>query len=330
MARNSDGWTVLAAIVFFVVIVRRADGTAMQFPANTGVSVFASVAGNVQGSDVYWSAQCKLIPPNALFLMLDLGGIRDFYKPRSGISFCDMLQAKNKHQWSYDAISWKTPAYEPNWTCRGGSAMWWPRDHGRHGDNRAHLSYWGDMWNPPNSALKGGCCGSTYSDAALQIHPNDGGGWYKDFTMSFAIQLQPLPPDVGMSLVVNVAGTTKANDAFWAEQCKTIPASTLFLVLDMGAVRDFFKPVAGVTYCEMLQARNKHQWSSDGLTWVTPDFLSFGQGGSATNWPRDNGRAGDERKHLSFWGDDGNLVGGCCSTSTATHTTGSLWGKSCK
>ena len=62
-----------------------------------------------------------------------------------------------------------------------------------------------------------------------------------------------------MSLVTNVLGSTLANAAFWSDACKTIPASTLFLVLDMGTVRDFFKPTEGNTYCEMLAASNKHQ-----------------------------------------------------------------------
>ena len=55
--------------------------------------------------------------------------------------------------------------------------------------------------------------------------------------MSYAIQLQPPPANTGMSLVTNVAGTTVADDAYWAEKCKTIPSNTLFIVLDMGAVR---------------------------------------------------------------------------------------------
>lgn len=75
----------------------------------------------------------------------------------------------------------------------------------------------------------------------------------------------PPPANTGMSRVADVAGTTLANDAFWAEPCKTIPSNTLFIVLDMGAVRDFFKPTEGSTYCEMLQSSTKHQWSADGV-----------------------------------------------------------------
>ena len=40
-----------------------------------------------------------------------------------------------------------------------------------------------------------------------------------------------------MSLVVDVAGTTKTTDAYWAEQCKSIPSNTVFIVIEMGDVR---------------------------------------------------------------------------------------------
>ena len=160
--------------------------------------------------------------------------------------------------------------------------------------------------------------------------------------VSYGIQLQPPPPNTGMSLFTNVAGTTLADDAFWAEQCKTIPSNTLFLVVDMGAVRDFFKPVAGATFCEMLQFNDKHQWSYDGEDWVTPYYQSNvnNNGGSVDNWSKDYGRAEDKRKYLSFWGTrHGSLTGGCCSTSREVQTTDSTlrknekdhpaWGQPC-
>lgn len=134
-----------------------------------------------------------------------------------------------------------------------------------------------------------------------------------------AATVQPLPPNTGMSLITNVAGTTIANDAYWAEQCKTIPPSTLFLVLDMGAVRDFFKPTEGNTYCEMLQSNSKHQWSNNGVDWKEVDFYSGNSndnGGSAKSFPTNN----DKRDFLSFWG-HGTLTGGCCSSSVTTSKT---------
>jgi len=142
--------------------------------------------------------------------------------------------------------------------------------------------------------------------------------------------LQPLPPNTGMSLVVAVPGTTVADDAFWAVECQKIPSMARGITVDMGAVRDFFRPVEGSSFCEMLTSYNKHQWSADGETWVDVAFYGHSvlhNGGSAYGWPRDDGRAGDARTHLSFWGDDGSLTGGCCSSSTAVaHTLPSLPG----
>ena len=54
-----------------------------------------------------------------------------------------------------------------------------------------------------------------------------------------------LGPNTGMVLVADVAGTTKANDAYWAERCQSIPENTPFIVIDMGTVRfSYFKPCA--------------------------------------------------------------------------------------
>lgn len=146
---------------------------------------------------------------------------------------------------------------------------------------------------------------------------------------------QPLPPNTGLSLVADVAGTTVANDTFWAEHCKTIPQdAALFIVVDMGAVRDLFKPVEGSTFCQMLQSNDRHQWSYDGVEWATPGSHANDKnnGGSVNYWPRDKGRAGDNRIFLSYWGiEHGSLTGGCCSTSTAKiGTTSALRSKEAK
>ena len=97
-------------------------------------------------------------------------------------------------------------------------------------------------------------------------------------------------------------------------------------------VRDYFRPTENSTYCEMLQADNKHQWSPNGVDWVEIEFdRDAFNGGSAANWPVYKGRAGDARAYLSFWGDDhASLTGGCCSSSTAVVTThpsipGNVW-----
>ena len=73
----------------------------------------------------------------------------------------------------------------------------------------------------------------------------------------------------------------------------------------MGSVVDYFKPVSGKTYCEMLLSFELHQWSSDGSNWVTPRYHIKNLGGSASEYPS------DERRFLSFWGGN-NEHGGCC------------------
>lgn len=266
--------------------------------------------------------------------------VYDFVRPiDTNTSYCEMLQAFNKHQWSYDGVTWVTPAFNKWSDHNGGSAANWPRDIGRAGDERAHLSFWGTHID---LARTGGCCSSSTAEYTTSPTSQEH-GWGQTFSMSYAIQLQPLPPNTGMTLVADVAGTTDANDAFWKEKCKSIPSNALFVVVDMGGVRDFFRQMGNVTFCTMLQAHNKHQWSHDGVTWVTPDFHSDSDlnGGSADAWPRDKGRAGDERQVLSRWSTDDccSYTGGCCSSSAAEQATypslpenggGKAWGQACK
>ena len=73
----------------------------------------------------------------------------------------------------------------------------------------------------------------------------------------------------------------------------------------MGSVIDYFKPIAGKTYCEMLLSFKLHEWSSDGSNWVTPKYYYAHLGGSATEYPSDG------RRYLPFWGGGGKR-GGCC------------------
>ena len=89
----------------------------------------------------------------------------------------------------------------------------------------------------------------------------------------------------------------------------------------MGDVVDYFKPVEGKTYCEMLQSRLLHQWSPDGKNWVIPSyqFPTRNLGGSALGYPTDG------RDYLSFWGrSNGDQKGGCC---TYNYTAGIDWNR---
>jgi len=90
---------------------------------------------------------------------------------------------------------------------------------------------------------------------------------------------------------------------------KTNPAIKLI----MGSVVDYFRPMADYTLCEMLSSSQKHNWSNDGVTWVTPAHLIGTMGGSADEWPKHNVQ-GDDRDYLSMWGTgyDQVNVSGCC------------------
>eukprot|EP00966_Prymnesium_polylepis_P018768 432145-Prymnesium_polylepis.1 len=93
----------------------------------------------------------------------------------------------------------------------------------------------------------------------------------------------------------------------------------------MGSVVDYFRPMTGYTLCEMLSSSDKHDWSNDGVTWVTPthDFNPTDRkmGGSRSDWPRSN-VAGDDRTYLSFWGHAWGLSGCCHNTIDSTFVRG--------
>ena len=94
----------------------------------------------------------------------------------------------------------------------------------------------------------------------------------------------------------------------YASDCNLIPSNAKYIKLVMGSAVDFYKPVTGKSFCEMLQSHKLHQWSSDGIRWKVPKYYHRNGGGSATDYPTDG------RKWLSVWGGNGNH-GGCCHYS---------------
>jgi hypothetical protein len=115
---------------------------------------------------------------------------------------------------------------------------------------------------------------------------------------------------------VSVTGTQEAGKTFWGAQCQNIPADALYVKIVMGNVIDYFKPDDGFNFCDMLTSSTKHLWSSEGMNWIKPSYLDY-YGGSAYEYPSDG------RKHLSFWGIDGD-EGGCC---TLDYSDTSAWGR---
>eukprot|EP00729_Bicosta_minor_P032994 gene32994-biopygen20624 len=240
-------------------------------PQNTGMSLVADVPGTLVANDAYWAEQCKAIPSNTLFIVVDMGTVRDFFKPAdANKTFCEMLQANNKHQWSANGVDWYAVNYTDSINYNGGSSKFWPQDKGGAGDKRIYLSFWGYDLGGASTTTGGGLSTSTAVNLTYPSYPGQSPSWGQSFKLYYAIALQPLPPNTGMSLVADVAGTTVANAAYWAKKCQSMPRSynALFLVVDMGAVRDFFKPANdSTTFCEMLQSNNKHQWSANGVDW---------------------------------------------------------------
>jgi len=129
-----------------------------------------------------------------------------------------------------------------------------------------------------------------------------------------------------------LVGFPKEEGKAWAEVLKEIPSAATFIKVTMGDVVDYFKPVTGATLPQMIQSNNKHQFSTDGSTWVTPEFNPTPHwGGSAANWPANNLKD-DARYQLSGWYKDNWAHGevicpGCCSDSKDAEKTGSWWSR---
>lgn len=101
-----------------------------------------------------------------------------------------------------------------------------------------------------------------------------------------------------------VKGNDLADDVYWNRNCKSVPIQAGSLVMEFaGTSTDYFKPVQGASFCDMLTSHNKHQWSADGVEWMTPAYYIHTNhfGGSAENWPL-NSVPGDPRRTLPFWG----------------------------
>ena len=115
-------------------------------------------------------------------LKVVMGQVTDYFKPRPGTTFCEMILGGTVHgtqfMWSNDLITWRIPFYQPASTYasgyKGGSDVNWPRDN-VPGDSRSYLSFWG-----PGASSTGACCCDTYSNtqasdgAASQTKPTEG------------------------------------------------------------------------------------------------------------------------------------------------------------
>ena len=90
----------------------------------------------------------------------------------------------------------------------------------------------------------------------------------------------------------------------------------------MGEVTDYYKPIPGKTFCEMLQSKTFHLWSNDGEHWVQPNYGIYDDLGGGDS-------VSDERDYLSFWGtfhpEEYRFRAGCCDMAYDGGNDG--WGQ---
>lgn len=198
------------------------------------------------------------------------------------------------------------------------------------GDDRSTLSTWGYAGiGDPASA--GGCCSSRYDDSAIRskqrftfeyaVSSNGGDGSSHGAGDEMATVTEPLVELPWFEY----AASADTSAQIWEDNCNGVPLGTEYMVLTAGTVKDYFKPLDGKDYCEMLTTHNFHLWSNDGVHWHIPAYntnTAVG-GGSARDWPKNN-IAGDARAYLSFWrppawANSNTVVGGCCASSTTVY-----------
>ena len=149
----------------------------------------------------------------------------------------------------------------------------------------------------------------------------DGGGWTRVAKFGTAY---------------NIAGSTYttgfgvATDTQYAHPCALFNSfrSTHTMRINMGSVKDYFKPTSSYTLCQMIsESPSTHfQWSSSyNGTFLTPSYYTAHLGGSVGSWSA----AIDGRAYLSFWGGGGAGSGCCHNTSTiyGGSVDGAVWGR---
>lgn len=268
-------------------------------PLNTGVHVFKRVVDDSRTYDAVWRQDedaCSKVPRSAIYIMVAVGTKRDFYRPAKGTCFCDMfsLSSRTNYEWSFDGKNWVSSRTQASPTFEAA---------------KHHLSY------------------------SYELISSLG----RSYTFAYGLGLQPPPPNTFLSAnsFVELDGQTTAGTLmYWQSKCTAVPADAAYAMMDMGAVRDYFKPIKGASWCDMFTnvggtAREQTLWSRDGINWVQPAAYHTHYGGSAEGWPAlfPSSVSGDMRNTLSFWGNGREATpGGCCSTSPhEARSDGGQW-----
>jgi len=141
-----------------------------------------SVSMNEEANVAFWAQKCSLIPEEATMVRMSMGEgmVHDYFKPTSGSTLCEMLQANNKHKWSRNGHNWQVPTYFKEGLHLGGSSYGWPIHNAPYPEgNRTYLSFWGTT-----TKNRGGCCSDRYER---------GGSWKKPFKMFYCYPLEATP-----------------------------------------------------------------------------------------------------------------------------------------
>eukprot|EP00929_Paragymnodinium_shiwhaense_P070106 TRINITY_DN35483_c0_g1_i1.p1 TRINITY_DN35483_c0_g1~~TRINITY_DN35483_c0_g1_i1.p1 ORF type:complete len:375 (+),score=61.53 TRINITY_DN35483_c0_g1_i1:95-1219(+) len=273
----------------------------------------AYVSGEVKANRAFWSSRCHAFgrgdSADVSAILVQMGNVQDYYKPIPESNWCEMLQSNNKHLWSADGSTWQTPTYSGEGKYLGGSASGWPASKSES-DSREFLSFWGG-----DGGLTGGCCADVSADTAS--------AWGAPILVSACSRCSGL---------ATIAGSSKADSLYWDTLCKgnAIPPTATMIRITMGSVIDYYKPVDGLSLCDMLQATDKHMWSPDGRNWIKPEYFNATNGedylgGSAANWPKQK-VPGEVRSYLTFWGAS-DKTGGCCSNRLNDDCAGRAHGQ---
>ncbi len=162
-------------------------------------------------------------------------------------------------------------------------------------------------------ALSGAYWINAGGNDAFQVHCDmdaHGGGWIRLGRSNGSNNIQG-------GTYTNGAGSF--GDQNYTLQCSKLAGLDLQAVtvrVNMGQVRDFYRPRAAASICQMLSESpgTHHLWSDspDG-GFVQPEYYSTHLGGSKTGWPPK-----DNRTYISFWGGQAGQTGGCCSLDLQT------------
>lgn len=112
---------------------------------------------------------CSSLPTDTIYISIEIGGVTDYYRPREGVTICQMLQTlRQNYEWTNDpASSWRTIASygqaNSNDLHLGGSAVNWPRNY-VSGDNRSYTNFWGLLDAPGGYGCTPSCAlGKAYT-----------------------------------------------------------------------------------------------------------------------------------------------------------------------